>query len=499
MKKIYKITIPIVVILIVAGLLGIFFLPKFNKQEPAPDSPKKITKPPVPEQDRAPESPKEVTKLPVSVEDYVQRFSAAIKLPDAQEKGQALRDLGIGLSDEDFGKVEDILKSWYNVKDLQPIWDKENITRASHAQIFSRWVEVNPVAAVNWANRLLSFPPGETLETFGFSPGNPENPVEVRGNFNSNGLMGKGTQQKLLKNLVTQWSWKDAQASLAWAQNLPEGDLRTETLNNVKIVMACTHPNPEILLPEIFKDYGQWTPDDSKDEWVRCAAQNTAIKWTRKDGPAVAAWIQGMPVSRLLRQVLPFFMEEWMKSDSKSCREWVEKLPDIPDSHKTIAIYYVVSKGIGNFFNAKKFDEVRQWVEQLPEGASKKVAVNCMLRQWVHGDLPAARKWAEQLPGDKAERRFEAVVSIMSHTSCRTNPQRAEAMTWLSRQPEFSRILEDIQAKDGRVKLDTGMVKWIVKEWVETDLQAATAWAQALPESKDREKMLNIIKLLGSK
>ena len=109
------------------------------------------------------------------MDEYVERFLAALKLPDKAERWNAWKELGIKLSDDDFAAAEARVESEL-ARERRNGGDRMEGSRTTdreeyvHAVVFSHWATRDVRSAAEWAHRMQSFPRSRSLPVPVFSP-----------------------------------------------------------------------------------------------------------------------------------------------------------------------------------------------------------------------------------------------------------------------------------------------------------------------------------------
>lgn len=113
--------------------------------------------------------------------------------------------------------------------------------------IFSRWVDKDPLAAVEWCNGLLSFPPKTGYEKDIFYM-----------NFDQEGLLPEwkaahpGNQYRLLASMIACWGKKDLNAATEWAQAQSKGVGREAAMVGVAVALSRENPAEAITKNRII-------------------------------------------------------------------------------------------------------------------------------------------------------------------------------------------------------------------------------------------------------
>jgi len=385
-------------------------------------------------------------RLPTSVPDYVERFKAAVATSDSEKRWQALRELGINLSDEDFQKAEAFAGRVARVAGKP---DQRATVDYFHAAILTRWTEVEPAAAANWAERLLHFPVSETLGQFGAWRNPDASTFHTEGeeslglgtsdadyarttyigglgkrqmiSWRNRMVMVSGADQGgLLAGVIVAWAKVDPEGARDWVQSLPDGTGEKVGRDALEYVTAMK--DPERYLSDSMVDGAS----------VRRGATRFAIaKWAKGDPQAVAAWVEQFPTDHLFRQYGSALVAgEWYRRDPQAARDWAIKQASGPDGDDR-PLDQVVS-----LWASEDLAAARKWCEGIaPTDRAHRVAIGAIASTWRYSNPEAAAQWFQKLVGEQVgdDIYFQAVLHSIVASWARENPKAS--IDWVESSP----------------------------------------------------------------
>lgn len=198
------------------------------------------------------------------------------------------------------------------------------------AQLFARWGEIEPLAAMDFVNRL-----------------------------------GRGSDRsRAITSILNGWMENDPEAAEAWVDKLPAGALRKEAWQTVIAAHAAIDPKRALALAEHAKVvdlwtaipiFGSWTvknPEEAaacaskvSDDYLRMNCLSVvARQWAEADPERALAWAQSLPDLLAFRQdgfgnlseicgadrtnAVVAAIDTWLKRDGDAMVRWLAELPD---------------------------------------------------------------------------------------------------------------------------------------------------------------------------
>jgi hypothetical protein len=304
------------------------------------------------------------------------------------------------------------------------------------------------------------------------------------------------------------WVKKDPSVAVAWAKQLPEGEIRNTAISAVASELANKKDidgayRLAIALPEgklqtdIFASIASALATDDPEE---------ALEWTMK-----------MPGESLRNPAIKKLLETWAGKDPEAAARWAEK--EVPEENK------VAFSGLAREWAKKDLKAASTWAEQL-EGNSRYFALSGVADFWLQKDPVAGAEWAMGLRTDERSRILKGIVvyatgtlgvdetakfaeqmpegeardiamSAAASKLAEKDPDTAAAM--VQGLPEKLRIevLGDVASEMARKNPETA-VQWAMQlpkdgsrtaaiqkiggTWAEKDPEAAARWAEQIPE-----------------
>lgn len=471
--------------------------------------------------------------FPASVGDYLARFGQAVQLKALGERWQALRAMGIILSDNEFieavgGGTPESPDDW---------------AKYQHAML-SYWVKKDPASALAWAYAFRDYP--EEAFTFGsFDEARYERGYSYWHLVN---------QHELFRQMSAQWAMADLPSALAWIDQLPKdysqqwaisGAASTLILTDLDRARAMVPTNTwayamfldEAAVKLAVRDSSEaasWAAKLSQDEGRQAAIVSVARQWTKEDSAQTLAWIAELgdwDAQVALHNI---------NIDPAAIRYWAQTLPADKDALRGSAYQLVVL----DLFNQNR-EWAIQFVNGLPQAPSKDQALSSLLTAWTRVDPEAANDWLEALPPSPAREQLSTqtakieiemavagsasindVVNLIQElpSSSQEQAMKDAVLAWRYKNPEElsawfqtqpagadkdALILYAIRGRDYEGQAFVDLISQIADEkkrtekliilalsWYNTDRQAALNWIPQAPiplEIKDRLGVLSTL------
>ena len=187
------------------------------------------------------------------------------------------------------------------------------------------------------------------------------------------------------------WATKDHDAALKWAQELPEGKLRTEALSGVLWKFAENHREEAMA----------WLSQQPADgpSYVAAAAQTIIQNTQDKDLKRITQWVASLqqPDARdsAITHLALHYSADWL---FEAGLKWLDTLPS--GKERDIAINNFVSNGAGSR------SEVRsELAATIQDAKIRRYTLQSAFDGWSRGDPDAAREWLQTSPSISEEDR----------------------------------------------------------------------------------------------
>jgi len=245
--------------------------------------------------------------------------------------------------------------------------------------------------------------------------------------------------------IVEEWSGKDPNAALAWAKQLPRGQMR-------QIAFNCA-------LPE-FEKHDAASAVTSLLKLPDGLERNDLLKrivwsWAEQDPNAARAWASSLPAGSMRLSVLPSVVFGWTRTDPKAASDYVHQLSD--DDERIDCIHSVMDAWVSRDPRAAV-----AWMAQLPKDDQMPDLFHFAVLNWPKDDPDGFEEWI-------------ATVSDRDHL--------LEMRAGMIQQNDPARALRLISMMDDEEKR-SGLMQNVAKDWLRIDESAAKAWVaeSQLPE-----------------
>lgn len=303
----------------------------------------------------------------------------------------------------------------------------------------------------------------------------------------------------------------DPARALRWAKALQPPSQRPHLVHSIAGVIAESDPHQAL---SVARSSGYYRPFYRTYEVFRI--------WAMKDAAAAFAAARAASNADERKYVLPYVLGIWMESDPAAARAALAALPQAEAKNAEHNMLQTLAQKdpAGAFAAATELTGSRRtqamdsvlwiWVGKDPQGALSKVCslprkdrvkgISTVFNTWASNDPTGAAAAAASMPElTKAERR-NAISQIASQWA---GSDAAAALQWArSLNPKeggnsaVSSAIQSLAHQDGPAaaaawaglsrQQQTGMLSSIAGGWARHDEAAATAWAQGLPNPRDR-------------
>jgi len=283
----------------------------------------------------------------------------------------------------------------------------------------------------------------------------------------------------LYATVFEKWAEKDPRAAAAWAETLPEGDIRVSAFTSS--VRHWGKHNP--LAAKAWVD--GLPPSGSRSN----AIINLSTRWVEKDPEAAAQWYS-MHYDMgdvMLEWSFDAIAEWYSKSNPQGAAEWVMNLPDDLKSKDwaisvvaeewavrdpMAAIEWLKSSGVSSYTINQTFRGVAfrlaenstlkavTWAQSLISGKERENALNGVAFKWAEKDHAAAIHWFENLedPVDK-ENIAEGIADAWARKDPISAAKWAESLEWSEAR---LKAIDQVSRKFGNKKFESA-VEWAEK------------------------------------
>jgi RNA polymerase sigma factor (sigma-70 family) len=445
-----------------------------------------------------------------SIDEYIQRFQAALRLKDRPKRWQTIRDLGINLSDEQFEKAV----TEYDPDIVSPK-EKEEEERTdslytlfferAHCSIIKEWAHSDPPSAAQWSFHLQAFPLSKLNDRSGdldfpqvFSPLSVES-------------SSRGNQAGLMLYIVATWSEIDFNAAFEWAQQLPKENGKIIALTSLIPVWALSDRTAayDALYSPAIRDL-----DKENRTQLFCFAMKHMVQFLMKRDPNLTTeWIAQWTQERfegswnlIERYLLPHERETFGKgwNDFEASQRWFsnlapEKSSFIQNEYHQAWIQYLA------YQMSKNPKEARRQVNTLAVEDQEKVmelyasmSIRAQVAELFKEPELTLTQAFETIKRDVSDLKLQQeAFEVLMENWAASGEKEANAIEWLNQMPEGNSkqklLLSFLRHSDGksnytaRLELikqikDKHDQQWLttvhLRLWLERDQPAATKWIQ---------------------
>jgi hypothetical protein len=204
--------------------------------------------------------------------------------------------------------------------------------------------------------------------------------------------------------------------AVAYAERLPEGNAKTNTLRNLALTWAGSDPRGAIEWAGRFADqpfpnpFSQavtaWADSDPKAAATYVSmlkpgmlqqqtAASVASAWARSDASAALEWVDGFPPGESRSSAVRNVVATWSGQDPEAAAEWV--LRQSVDASRDDLLDMLASN--------QRYGDAKQAIrlgEQIADTERRNRSLQQTVHQWIRQDSDAARAWVQRssLPDD---------------------------------------------------------------------------------------------------
>lgn len=206
-------------------------------------------------------------------------------------------------------------------------------------------------------------------------------------------------ESEIFQRLVRRWAQADGHEAAAWAEQLPVGSLRENSLSAVAIEWANTDLNSTVA-------WARQLPDASEQQTILLAAANEAV---RTDPMASLRIAVALPADGGRDETIRRAATEWASQDAASAVDWAKQIPDETLRSKVLAAEAVA------WSESAPESAATLAVESLPPGRLLDDTVVSIVQRWAQRQPEAAAAWVEQFP--EGPLRAAAVENLLAQVS----------------------------------------------------------------------------------
>lgn len=259
-------------------------------------------------------------------------------------------------------------------------------------------------------------------------------------------------RDEMLAAAAASWARQDANAAVAWARELPEGELRRRMVTSVGFEIAQTNPDRALEVAELLPA--------GRERWLLTGA--VAQTWVVKDPQAAFAWAKDLPAGEAREAAYAGF-------DTGLGLPAKRRIAGAPNTRGGTSRTRG-GTGAGALVRDGDLPSFELWVRGQPPTMSREEAILEYVRQRGAAEPRAIGQWLTTLPsGATRDRATELYVESVLAVSPR------EAASFLRTLPRSEQTPE--------------MLERTAKRLLITDPAAAETWIQQsdLPEFRKEE------------
>jgi hypothetical protein len=196
--------------------------------------------------------------------------------------------------------------------------------------------------------------------------------------------------------LVHSWEQTDLAGVRSYVDTLPEGEWREKMLTVVARDSMDGDPAEAI----------QWT-DQLPPGPVRTGLLQTAVtNWAAQDPQVAMQWVAGVADAGLKDQLAASLSVQYARADPVAAIRY---------AMNTIQSDALLNGSVANIANAWGQADpaaAAAWVEQLPEGDARRMALAQVIDDWVNSNPNAAAAWIRTLPAGDVREQAMGLIAI---------------------------------------------------------------------------------------
>jgi hypothetical protein len=313
--------------------------------------------------------------------------------------------------------------------------------------------------------------------------------------------------------VLDDWLKTNRPAALDWIRQLPDADAQQRALNRIIPALAADNPSNTLTLLNDWKPgegsyallFQRWAsnnpleaiqqreqiPGHDADDQILCTI---LAAWVDRQPEAALNWVRSQPESESKNKVLETCVRELAKTDFPKSLALAESLPEgnwrdaqiaglfedwaaadldaataaclqLPDgAAKARAWERVLTRRI-----AKAPASAVEYVQALPPGDYRQMALADLCRRWAEIDTPATLAWAQSLSAEPE--RIAALNQVV--------------VKWAHQDPQAA-----MQFANQHPELSGDALGAIAEAWSKNDVAAAMSWLENLPDGPKKDAAL---------
>ena len=324
-------------------------------------------------------------------------------------------------------------------------WPPGGRTNRAMGDIFHRWAELDPVAALTAAENLP--PPLAETALFNAMRGFTEaEPARAAAYFaappspdDRSYLHDLGWRRSQLNQALAGWAEQDGRAAAAFLGTLPANTLFPGPAYSLGAEWARQDP-PSAL---------NWATRLPEGEPRSNALAGVVSVWMATDPQAAMNYVLGSPGDPAQDNLVATLTSTWAERDRPGAARWV--------AAQSAAVQAKAASAIIGGWSSNDLTAAAVWAGQL-SGDARNNAFGALGSSWVTADAAAAQNWLASLPADTA--RDSAIESYLGDYQNNNTPQ--ERIIWAGKISDAQRR-DDIMAK-------------VLNSWLSSAPQTARQW-----------------------
>lgn len=304
--------------------------------------------------------------------------------------------------------------------------------------LFSKWAEVSPRQAMEYANKLgfrSQFEKMAILKTWGAT--NPEAAIAYYAE-NKNILDGRSAGV-----IASEWARTDVNAAMAWAAGLSEGEQRN-AMNS--IIQKIAETDPAVAAAKL----ASLTPEQLAEGGRMYDV--IANQWAKKDWAATEQWLATLPAD-MQENARRNAIQGLAESNPRAAADQVAKLSEGNVKDRAIS---TVAQVMAESDPAAAAD----WVLKNASESGFGQSAGSVIASWVYTDTTGAKNWVESLPEGRGKEQ-----ALMMYSSRTPSKDYGDTIALAS------------SIKDEGVR--NAAVSAAARNWMRDEPEAAKAWVES--------------------
>lgn len=334
-------------------------------------------------------------------------------------------------------------------------WPRGRRNQRILGQIFHRWGELDPQAAITQAQAL---PPDLAYSTVreaidGYAESDPAGasaylaapPPAGTANY----LRGDWFRSIRLGQALQNWAEQDAAAAVGFASRLPPDAYRSYALDD--IAQEWMRQDPTAAL--------NWAQSLDISKQRTNALDGIVTTWAQTDPTVAANYVLGLSGNPSQNDLLKTLADHWSERDPAAAARWV--------AAQSGDIQAKSAGAVAETWANLDPQAAAAWSNQFPAGDTRNEAWSAIAKAWYVNDPAATQSWLNSLP--TGEGRDSAIIGATAYWNLRNQPT------------EILGMVQGISDPQARANTLAG----VLNTWLGSDHAAAQQWiGQAnLPEA----------------